>query len=80
MMNILKVVFPALHLRITTGSKKNSYWAIKYFLHLGLFNVNEKLFHMIGALFDKDGVISAMYETVEGHIDMNKRKIAPMEL
>ena len=44
-----------------------------------LFNVNEKLFHMIGVLFDKDDVISAMYETVEGHIDMNKRKIAPMD-
>tara|TARA_B100000287_G_scaffold291248_1_gene274637 strand:+ start:2008 stop:2481 length:474 start_codon:yes stop_codon:yes gene_type:complete len=43
-----------------------------------LFNANEKLFHMIGVLFDKDGAISAMYETVEGHIDMNKRKIAPM--
>jgi acyl-CoA thioesterase FadM len=23
-----------------------------------LYNVNEKLFHMIGALFDKDGIIS----------------------
>ena len=44
-----------------------------------LFNVNEKLYHMIGALFDKDGVISAMYETVEGHIDMKVRKIAPMD-
>tara|TARA_B100000686_G_scaffold345753_1_gene430929 strand:+ start:1431 stop:1904 length:474 start_codon:yes stop_codon:yes gene_type:complete len=43
-----------------------------------LFNVNEKLFHMIGVLLDKEGVISAMYETVEGHIDMKKRKIAPM--
>ena len=41
-----------------------------------LYNVNEKLFHMIGALFDKDGIISAMYETVEGHIDMNQRKTA----
>ena len=44
-----------------------------------LFNVNEKLFHMIGAIFDKDGVLSAMYETVEGLIDMNQRKIAPMD-
>jgi hypothetical protein len=41
--------------------------------------VNEKLYHMIGALFDKEGVISAMYETVEGHIDMKIRKIAPMD-
>ena len=44
-----------------------------------LHNINKKLFHMIGVLFDKDGIISAMYETVEGHIDMNKRKIAPMD-
>ena len=34
---------------------------------------------MIGALFDKDDVICAMYETVEGHIDMNERRIAPMD-
>ena len=38
-----------------------------------------KLFHLIGVLVDKDGIISAMYETVEGHIDMNQRKIAPMD-
>ena len=44
-----------------------------------LFNVNAKLYHMIGALFDKDDVICAMYETVEGHIDMNERRIAPMD-
>ena len=44
-----------------------------------LLNVNEKLYHMIGVLFDKDGVISAMYETIEGHIDMKERKIAPMD-
>ena len=44
-----------------------------------LFNFNEKLFHVLGALFDKDGVMSAMYETVEGHIDMNQRKIVPMD-
>ncbi len=44
-----------------------------------LLNVNEKLFHMIGALFNKEGTISAMYETVEGHIDMAKRKIIPMD-
>ena len=51
----------------------------KIFPAFRLFNVNEKLYHMIGALFDKDGVISAMYETVEGHIDMKVRKIAPMD-
>ena len=44
-----------------------------------LFNVNKKLFHMIGVLFDKDDVISAMYETVEGHIDMKQRKIVEMD-
>ena len=51
----------------------------KIFPRFRLFNVNEKLFHMIGALFDEDGIISATYETVEGHIDMNQRKIAPMD-
>jgi len=44
-----------------------------------LFNVNEKLFHMIGVLFDSEENICAMYETIEGHIDMNLRKIAPMK-
>ena len=44
-----------------------------------LFNVNKKLFHMIGVLLDKDSVVSAMYETVEGHIDMKQRKITPMD-
>ena len=39
-----------------------------------LYNVNEKLFHLIGALFDDDNNICAMYETVEGHVDMSIRK------
>ena len=39
----------------------------------------KKLFHMIGALFDKDDVICATYETVEGHIDMSKRRMSPMD-
>ena len=34
---------------------------------------------MIGVLLDKDEVISAMYETVEGHIDMKQRKIVEMD-
>jgi acyl-CoA thioesterase FadM len=51
----------------------------KIFPVFRLFNVNKKLFHMIGALFDKDNVICAMYETVEGHIDMSKRRISPMD-
>ena len=51
----------------------------KVFPAFRLFNVNKKLFHMIGALFDKDDVISAMYETVEGHIDMKQRKIVEMD-
>ncbi|GIR03199.1 MAG: hypothetical protein CM15mP12_7300 [Gammaproteobacteria bacterium] len=39
----------------------------RLFIHtLGLYNVNEKLFHLIGALFDDDNNICAMYETVEG--------------
>ena len=44
-----------------------------------LLNVNNKLFHMIGVLFDKDDVICAMYETIEGHIDMSKRRMSPMD-
>ena len=51
----------------------------KVFPAFRLFNVNAKLFHMIGALFDKDDVICAMYETVEGHIDMSKRTMSPMD-
>ena len=50
----------------------------KIFPEFRLLNVNEKLYHLVGALFDKEGIISAMYETVEGHVDMNLRKIAPM--
>lgn len=51
----------------------------KIFPAFRLLNVNTKLFHMIGALFDKDGTICAMYETVEGHIDMSKRRMSPMD-
>ena len=50
----------------------------KIFPKFRLLNVNEKLYHLVGALFNKEGIISAMYETVEGHVDMNLRKIAPM--
>jgi len=42
-----------------------------------LFNANEKLFHMLGALFDSQGNLCTTWENVEGHIDMNTRKIAP---
>ncbi|MDC0091917.1 thioesterase family protein [Gammaproteobacteria bacterium] len=51
----------------------------KIFPAFRLFNVNTKLFHMIGALFDQDSAICAMYETVEGHIDMSKRRMSPMD-
>lgn len=43
---------------------------IEYALH----SVNNKLLHMVGCLKDKDGVPSAFWETILGHIDMNKRK------
>ena len=29
--------------------------------------------------FDQDSAICAMYETVEGHIDMSKRRMSPMD-
>tara|TARA_B100000902_G_C27121659_1_gene818975 strand:- start:150 stop:623 length:474 start_codon:yes stop_codon:yes gene_type:complete len=58
--------------------KKEFLLGDKIFPVFRLLNVNEKLYHLIGALFDSEGVISAMYETVEGHVDMKLRKIAPM--
>jgi acyl-CoA thioesterase FadM len=59
--------------------KKEFLLGDKIFPAFRLFNVNAKLFHMIGALFDKDDVICAMYETVEGHIDMSERRMSPMD-
>jgi len=41
-----------------------------------LYNVNNKLVHITGGLFDNDGNLCAIFETILGHIDMNKRKTA----
>ena len=48
----------------------------KIFPRFRLHNVNEKLFHMLGGLFDEVGNLCAIYETVEGHIDMAIRKMS----
>jgi acyl-CoA thioester hydrolase len=42
-----------------------------------LHNLNKKLFHIVGGLFDEAENLCAIYETIEGHIDMNIRKIVP---
>ena len=42
-----------------------------------LHNLNKKLFHILGGLFDESHNLCAIYETIEGHIDMNIRKIVP---
>ena len=43
-------------------------------IEYALLSVNNKLLHMIGCLKDKDGIPSAFWETILGHIDMNIRK------
>ena len=40
-----------------------------------LRKVNKKLMHFVGILQNKDSEIAAIFETVLGHIDLNKRKI-----
>tara|TARA_Y100000741_G_C18239799_1_gene553159 strand:- start:1113 stop:1592 length:480 start_codon:yes stop_codon:yes gene_type:complete len=40
-----------------------------------LRKVNKKLMHFVGMLQNKDSEIAAIFETVLGHIDLNKRKI-----
>ncbi len=39
-----------------------------------LYNVNNKLVHIVGGLYDKEDALCAIFETVLGHIDMNKRQ------
>ena len=36
-----------------------------------LYNVNNKLVHIVGGLYDKEDALCAIFETVLGHIDMN---------
>ena len=40
-----------------------------------LYKTNKKLLHFIGILQNKDDEVAAIFETVLGHIDLNKRKI-----
>tara|TARA_B100000131_G_scaffold267546_1_gene265916 strand:- start:292 stop:771 length:480 start_codon:yes stop_codon:yes gene_type:complete len=40
-----------------------------------LYKANKKLLHFIGILQNKDDEVAAIFETVLGHIDLNKRKI-----
>ena len=40
-----------------------------------LYKANKKLLHFVGILQNKDEENAAIFETVLGHIDLNKRKI-----
>ena len=40
-----------------------------------LHKVNKKLMHFVGILKNKDDQIAAIFETILGHIDLEKRKI-----
>ena len=40
-----------------------------------LYKANKKLLHFVGILQNKDSEIAAIFETVLGHIDLNKRKV-----
>ena len=39
-----------------------------------LYNVNNKLMHILGGLYNKENELCAIFETILGHIDMNQRK------
>ena len=40
-----------------------------------LYKANKKLLHFVGILQNKDSELAAIFETILGHIDLNKRKI-----
>jgi len=40
-----------------------------------LYKVNKKLLHFVGILQNESKETAAIFETVLGHIDLNKRKI-----
>ena len=40
-----------------------------------LYKSNKKLLHFIGILQNENSDLAAIFETVLGHIDLNKRKI-----
>jgi acyl-CoA thioesterase FadM len=41
-----------------------------------LANVNKKLLHFVGILQNEDGELSAIFETVLAHMDLNARKVS----
>lgn len=47
----------------------------KVFPSFVLYKANKKLMHFVGILQNKDYELAAIFETVLGHIDLNKRKI-----
>ena len=47
----------------------------KVFPSFVLYKANKKLMHFVGILQNKDSELAAIFETVLGHIDLNKRKI-----
>ena len=47
----------------------------KVFPSFILYKANKKLMHFVGILQNKDSELAAIFETVLGHIDLNKRKI-----
>src|SRR5210317_511644 len=40
-----------------------------------LINVNKKLLHFVGVLINEKNELSAIFETVLGHMDLNARKV-----
>ena len=44
-----------------------------------LYKANKKLLHFVGILQNKDSELAAIFETILGHIDLNKRKIVDFQ-
>ena len=42
-----------------------------------LNNSNEKMLHFVGILLNENNELAAIFETVLGHINLNKRKMVP---
>lgn len=42
-----------------------------------LNNANEKMLHFVGILLNENNELAAIFETVLGHINLNKRKMVP---
>ena len=48
---------------------------VKYFSKTVGANVNKKLLHFVGVLQNESGELSAIFETVLAHMDLNLRKV-----